>query len=206
MRRNLCLLVLTALLSLWMTNASAQLRLGVKGGYNYTKWSFGKLKVNKEDKNGFFIGPTLKVSLPTKSSIGFSLNVSGLYDQRKVQVGDTDPVEVTSKMVAVPVNLQLDLLRGSSIELFAYAGPEFDFSLKNDDKILEAAKTWKFRESGFSLNAGAGILLMSFLQLSVNYNLVCRSTNEVTMETITDDVKSFKTKANTGHVALTIYF
>ena len=121
-------------------------------------------------------------------------------------VGDTDPVEVTSKMVAVPVNLQLDLLRGSSIELFAYAGPEFDFSLKNDDKILEAAKTWKFRESGFSLNAGAGILLMSFLQLSVNYNLVCRSTNEVTMETITDDVKSFKTKANTGHVALTIYF
>ena len=144
MRRNLCLLVLTALLSLWMTNASAQLRLGVKGGYNYTNWSFGKLKVNKEDKNGFFIGPTLKVSLPTKSSIGFSLNVSGLYDQRKVQVGDTDPVEVTSKMVAVPVNLQLDLLRGSSIELFAYAGPEFDILSvavwdKKDDTI-ESAK------------------------------------------------------------------
>ena len=50
MRRNLCLLVLTALLSLWMTNASAQLRLGVKGGYNYTNWSFGKLKVNKPSR------------------------------------------------------------------------------------------------------------------------------------------------------------
>ena len=206
MRRFQCLLLLTAFLSLWMTNTQAQVRLGVKGGYNYTDWSFGKLKMNKEDKNGFFIGPTLKVSLPTKSSIGFSVNVSGLYDQRKVEVGTENPVKITSKMVAVPVNLQIDLLRGSSIELFAYAGPEFDFSLKNDDKILEAAKTWKFKESGFSLNAGAGVLLLRFLQLSVNYNLVCRSTNEVTMETVADDVKAFKTKANTGHVALTVYF
>ena len=206
MKRNALLLILTALLNFYAAEAGAQIRLGVKGGYNYTNWKFGKFDIKKEDKNGFFIGPTLKVALPTKSSIGVSLNVSGLYDQRKVRVGDDNPVDVTAKMVAVPVNFQIDLLRGSSLELFAYAGPEFDFSLKNDDKIIEAAKTWKFKESGFSLNAGAGILLLRFLQLSVNYNLVCRSTNEITMENVTDDVKSFKTKANTGHVALTVYF
>lgn len=205
MKTKTCWLILVFIL-LGMTNAEAQIRLGLKGGYNYTNWSFGKLDLNKENKNGFFIGPTLKVSFPTKSSIGFSINASGLYDQRKLEVGEENPVKITAKMVAVPVNLQLDLMRGSSIELFVYAGPEFDFNLDKDEKILDAAKTWKFKDSGFSINVGAGILLLKFLQLSVNYNEVCRSTSEVTLQSVTDDLKTFKTKAKTGHVALTLYF
>lgn len=47
--------MLVAVFSLWTVHAKAQIRLGVKGGYNYTNWSFGKLKINKEDKNGFFV-------------------------------------------------------------------------------------------------------------------------------------------------------
>lgn len=198
---------MTLVLALWGTTAMAQVRLGVKGGYNYTNWTFGKLDLKGDDKNGFFIGPTLKINLPAIApAVGFGLNVSGLYDQRKVKVGETDPVEIKTKMVAVPVNLQLDFLRGSSLELFVYAGPEFDFNLDNDQHIIDAARTWKFKDSAFSINAGAGVLLLNCLQLSVNYNMVCGATAEVTMESVTNDVKSFKTRANAGQVALTVYF
>lgn len=198
---------MTLVLALWGTTATAQVRLGVKGGYNYTNWKFGKLDLKGDDKNGFFVGPTLKINLPAiVPAVGFGLNVSGLYDQRKVKVGGADPVEIKTKMVAVPVNLQLDFLRGSSLELFVYAGPEFDFNLDNDQHILDAARTWKFKDSAFSINAGAGILLLNCLQLSVNYNMVCGATAEVTMRGVADDVKSFKTRANAGQLALTVYF
>ena len=198
---------MVASLSLWATHAQAQLRLGVKGGYNYTNWKFGQLKVKTEDKNGFFIGPSLKANLPSsKSGIGLGVNVSALYDQQKVAVGDENTVEITKKSVAFPVNLQIDVLRGSSVEFFVCAGPQFDFNLDNDETIIDASHTWKFKESGFSLNAGAGILLLHFLQLSVNYNMVCGSTAEVTMNSVMDDAKTFKSRANSGSVALAIYF
>ena len=156
---------MTLVLALWGTTATAQVRLGVKGGYNYTNWKFGKLDLKGDGKNGFFVGPTLKINLPAiVPAVGFGLNVSGLYDQRKVKVGEADPVEIKTKMVAVPVNLQLDFLRGSSLELFVFAGPEFDFNLDNDQHILDAARTWKFKDSAFSINAGAGILLLNCLQ------------------------------------------
>ena len=102
---------MTLVLALWGTTATAQVRLGVKGGYNYTNWKFGKLDLKGDGKNGFFVGPTLKINLPAiVPAVGFGLNVSGLYDQRKVKVGEADPVEIKTKMVAVPVNLQLDFL------------------------------------------------------------------------------------------------
>lgn len=198
---------MTLVLALWGTTAMAQVRLGVKGGYNYTNWEFGKLDLKGDDKNGFFIGPTLKISLPAITpGVGLGVNVSGLYDQRKVKVGEADPVEIKTKMVAVPVNMQIDFLRGSSLELFIYVGPEFDFSLDKDQHILDAARTWKFKDSAFSINAGAGVLLLKCLQLSVNYNMVCGATAEVTMEGVTNDMKSFKTRANAGQLALTVYF
>lgn len=207
MRRKSLLLLFVVVLTSWGMAARAQVHLGVKGGYNYTNWSFGKLDIKSENKSGFFIGPTLKLNLPTMGkTFGFALNVSALYDQRKVRVGETEPVNITSKMVAVPVNLQLDIFRDSSLELFVYAGPEFDFNVDNDERLIDAARTWKFKDSAFSLNAGAGILLLHFVQLSINYNLVCGSTAEVTMRGVTEDVKTFKSRANAGHVALAVYF
>ncbi len=198
------MLVLVAVFALWGTAANAQIRLGVKGGFNYTNWKFGQLDLKNSNKNGFFFGPTLKINFPTLG--GFGLNVSGLYDQRKVSVGENEPVEIKSKMVAFPVNLQFDLFSGSALQLFIYAGPEFDFNLNGDEKVIDQARTWKFKDSGFSLNAGAGVLLLNCLQLSLNYNLVCGSTADVTVKSVTDDVKSFKTRANAGHVAVAIFF
>lgn len=202
------MMMMLAVLTLWGMAAKAQVHLGVKGGYNYTNWSFAKLDLKKDNKNGFFIGPTLKLSLPAMGkTLGFAINASALYDQRKVTVeGAGEPLDITAKMVAVPVNLQLDVFRGSSLELFVYAGPEFDFNVDKDQRVIDAARTWKFRDSAFSINAGAGILLLHCLQLSVNYNLVCGSTAEVTMREVTDNLKTFKTRANAGHVALAIYF
>ena len=44
--------------------SSAQVKLGVKGGLNISDMSIDKKVFDASNQTGFFIGPTLKISLP----------------------------------------------------------------------------------------------------------------------------------------------
>ena len=68
--------------------AQAQVKFGVKGGLNVTNMSFSKDVVDANNQTGFFIGPTLKFTLPI---VGLGIDASALYDQReaKLKVGYT---------------------------------------------------------------------------------------------------------------------
>ena len=44
--------------------ANAGVNFGIKGGYNITNFSFSEDVVSKENKQGFFIGPSLKIGIP----------------------------------------------------------------------------------------------------------------------------------------------
>ena len=46
------------------TSAQAQIKLGVKGGLNVTDMSLSASVIDKSNQTGFFIGPTVKLSLP----------------------------------------------------------------------------------------------------------------------------------------------
>ena len=62
MKKVIALVVLAAAMTL---TAQAQgLKFGVKGGLNITKMSFNKDVFNSDNKTGFFVGPSLKLSLP----------------------------------------------------------------------------------------------------------------------------------------------
>ena len=54
------------------------IKFGVKGGLNITKMSFSKDVFASDNKAGFFIGPSLKLSLPA----GFGADIAVLYDER----------------------------------------------------------------------------------------------------------------------------
>lgn len=205
--RKKCFYMIFVFLTFISAGVQAQVNWGVKGGYNVTDMSLDKSVLNSENRNGFFIGPTLKIETPL---LGLGFDLSALYDQRKSLVGTIDPVEMTTKMVMVPLNLRLSFGSRSTFALFVYAGPQISFNLNDDDKVIDQVKTWRYRESNYSVNLGGGLLLGNCFQLSANYNVVCGRTADVTTQSaidmVRDDIKKHVAKENAWQIGAAIYF
>ena len=188
---------------MFATDAKAQLMIGVKGGYNLTDMSLNKEVLNSSNRNGFFIGPSVAFSLPF---FGLGIDASALYDQREVRLGDDPYTPVKAKMVTIPVNVRLNFATDGPLGLFVFAGPQFGFNLNGKEKVVDAAKTWKFRDSSFSVNLGGGVTLRRHLQLSVNYNVACGQTADVTVQSVSDEVLHNKVRIGAWQIAAALYF
>lgn len=197
-------------------NAQAQVQFGIKGGLNVTSMSLDKDKLlDTENQAGFFIGPTVKFTLPI---VGLGIDASALYDQREAKIkGDINgnKVETSSKLktqaINIPINLRYGVGLGSVANVFFFAGPQFGFNVGDKNKsIFQDAAEWKLKSSNFSVNVGLGFTVLSHLQVSANYNIACGKTGDVTFSdaanTALQDVLGKNGKANAWQVGLAYYF
>lgn len=189
-------------------NASAQIKFGLKGGVNVTDMSLSSSVFDASNRTGFFVGPTIKVQLPL---IGLGIDASALYDQReaKIKVGNTTTKEtLRSQAINVPINLRYGWGLSSMANIFLFAGPQFGFNVGDKDQKITESSTWSVKNSNFSLNFGAGVTLLSHLQLTANYNVVCGKTSDATItegiEQLTN--KEVRSRANAWQIALAYYF
>lgn len=198
-------------------NAQAQVQFGLKGGLNVTSMSLDKDKLlDTENQAGFFIGPTVKFTLPI---VGLGIDASALYDQREAKLkGDINgnKVETSSKLktqaINVPINVRYGVGLGSVANVFFFAGPQFGFNVgdKNQSLLKDAAE-WKLKSSNFSVNVGLGFTVLSHLQVSANYNIACGKTGDVTVSdaagaTLQEMLGKNGGKANAWQVGLAYYF
>lgn len=189
-------------------NASAQIKFGLKGGVNVTDMSLSSNVFDASNRTGFFVGPTIKVQLPL---VGLGIDASALYDQReaKIKVGNTTTKEtLRSQAINVPINLRYGWGLSSLANIFLFAGPQFGFNVGDKDQKITESSTWSVKNSNFSLNFGAGVTLLSHLQLTANYNVVCGKTSDATItegiEQLTN--KEVRSRANAWQIALAYYF
>lgn len=185
-------------------NASAQIKFGLKGGVNVTDMSLNSSVFDASNRTGFFVGPTIKVQLPL---VGLGIDASALYDQReaKIKVGNTTTKEtLRSQAINVPINLRYGWGLSSLANIFLFAGPQFGFNVGDKDQKINESSTWSVKNSNFSLNFGAGVTLLSHLQLTANYNVVCGKTSDATIEQLTN--KEVRSRANAWQIALAYYF
>lgn len=189
-------------------NASAQIKFGLKGGVNVTDMSLSSNVFDASNRTGFFVGPTIKVQLPL---VGLGIDASALYDQReaKIKVGNTTTKEtLRSQAINVPINLRYGWGLSSMANIFLFAGPQFGFNVGDKDQKITESSTWSVKNSNFSLNFGAGVTLLSHLQLTANYNVVCGKTSDATikegLEQLTN--KEVRSRANAWQIALAYYF
>jgi hypothetical protein len=182
MKKILMLLFAAVVLSL---PSQAQVKFGLKGGLNLTNLSLSEsIGNNLKSKEGFHIGPTVKIGLPVP---GLSVDASALYDQRSAKVSVTRGVggaEVESTLKSqsfqVPINIRYAVGLGSVANLFAFAGPQFGFNLGDKNKkILDDAANWTLRSSNVSANLGIGTTILDHLQITANYNFALGKTGEV---------------------------
>ncbi len=184
MKKIMMILLATVALSM---PSQAQVKFGLKGGLNLTNMTFSESGAKDAVKNkaGFFVGPTVKFTLPV---VGLSLDASALYDQRSakasyVENGTVTESTIKSQSIQVPINIRYGVGLSSIVNLFAFAGPQFGFNIGDKHQtILKDAQEWTLKSSNISANVGIGATLLDHLQVTFNYNIPLGKTGEVNVK------------------------
>ena len=213
MRKFFTAAIVAASMLFAASSAQAQVKFGLKGGLNVTNMSLNSEVFDADNQTGFFIGPTVKFTLPI---VGLGIDASALYDQRdaKVKVEDEDgsvESKIKNQSINIPINLRYGVGLGSTASVYLFAGPQFGFNVgdKNQSLFKDAAQ-WRLKSSTFSVNVGLGAMLLSHLQISANYNIACGKTGETTVSDVAGETvqQMFKKRgrANAWQIGLAYYF
>lgn len=199
MKKFLTVVVLFAAL-MTATPAKAELKFGLKGGLNLTNLSINAHGWDKSNQAGFFIGPTVKFTLPI---VGLGFDASALYDQRKGKIEDLD---IKQQSIQIPINVRYGFGLGSTASIYLFAGPQFGFNVgsKTVENILDS--TWTFKGSNVSANVGLGVMLLSHLQISANYNFALSKTGELESAGLLSQSFKENAKMNAWQIAVAYYF
>ena len=200
MKRIITLVLLVAAMTV---SAQAQgIKFGLKGGLDIVKLSFDKNVFDTSNKLGWFIGPSLKVSLPVP---GLGVDIAALYDQKKSEVNNET---ITQKSIIVPVNARFSFGVGSAASIYLAAGPQFGFNVGDDEfkwTTNGVENTFQLKKSAFSLNFGAGVTLMKHLEIGFAYNLGLGKTADVTLEQASQEIKD-ETAPKSWQISAAYYF
>lgn len=201
--RKISVLLFFASMMMAMPSQAQLVKFGVKGGLNLTKMDMDH-GLDTKNKTGFFVGPTMIIDLPLT---GLDIDASALYDYRasKLEVYDEYNATETLKQqqIAIPVNVRYGFGIGDVARVFAFAGPQFGFVIDKEQSIKQVAD-WKMKTSNFSVNVGVGATVLKHLQATVNYNVACGKTGEVTWRDTGHAIS--KGKSNSWQLGLAYIF
>ena len=165
-------LVLIILMAFIAVPAKSQLKFGVKGGLNISSVHLNSDILKADNVTGFQIGPMIETTIPL---IGVGLDAAILYSQKGMDVKSETgtATNVKTDYIDVPVNLKwkfgLPIIKG-----YLAAGPYIGFRV-GGDKFWEipGSVVGQVKAKNFSagLNFGAGVELISHLQVGINYGL-----------------------------------
>lgn len=213
MKRFFAAAMLAVSMMFFAASAQAQVKFGLKGGLNVTSMSLNSEVFNADNQAGFFIGPTVKFTLPI---VGLGVDLSALYDQREAEVSLEDnsvpDSKLKTKAINIPLNVRYGVGLGSLANVYLFAGPQIGFNVGDKNQsIFKDAAEWRLKSSTFSVNVGLGATLLSHLQVSANYNIACGKTGDVTVGSALGDVAqdivgSKRGRSNAWQIGLAYYF
>ena len=201
MKKILTLVVLAAAMT--MTVQAQGVKFGVKGGLNITKMSVSKDVADPDNQTGFYVGPTVKLSLP----LGFGVDIAALYDQRSAKIeadGDTGiqgagNEKITQKSLNIPVNARYNIGLGSKAGIYLAVGPQFGFPV--GDKVYNTQLgEYRLNDANLSFNFGAGVYLLKHLEIGFTYNLAAGKSGEF------KNFNDVDTHNNAWQIGAAVYF
>ena len=208
MKKMMKMAVLAAALTL-SANASAQTKLGLKGGINTSEVSVNDDVWKTDNRLGFFIGPTVKFTLPI---VGLGMDISALYEKRESKMKSEDGKlgsVVSREQLAIPINARYSFGLGETANIFLFAGPQVAFNLgKKNKEIVPEVADWTLKSSNFSINLGIGCTLASHLQATIGYNIALGKTGEVELSTkgVEASKKKYDGRSNAWQLGVAYFF
>lgn len=213
MRKIFTAAIVAATMLFSTSSAQAQVKFGLKGGLNVTDMSLNSEVFDADNQTGFFIGPTVKFTLPI---VGLGIDASALYDQRDAKItvednGASVESKIKNQSINIPINLRYGVGLGSTASVYLFAGPQFGFNVGDKNQSLfKDMGEWRLKSSTFSVNVGLGAMLLSHLQISANYNIACGKTGETTVSSALGELAQSAAKkrgrANAWQIGLAYYF
>lgn len=213
MRKIFTAAIVAATMLFSTSSAQAQVKFGLKGGLNVTNMSLNSEVFDADNQTGFFIGPTVKFTLPI---VGLGIDASALYDQRDAKItvednGASVESKIKNQSINIPINLRYGVGLGSTASVYLFAGPQFGFNVGDKNQsIFKDMGEWRLKSSTFSVNVGLGAMLLSHLQISANYNITCGKTGETTVSSALGELAQSAAKkrgrANAWQIGLAYYF
>ena len=184
------------------TVAQAQIKFGLKGGLNVTNMSFSQDVADKSNRAGFFVGPTVKVGIPLA---GLGVDAAVLYDQREAEAEDQT---MKQRSINVPINLRYNIGFSSLVGAYIAAGPQFGIAVGDKSFKWDDETSYDISNTNFSINVGAGVTLLSHLEVGFTYNIACGKTGEVNVWNAAGSTWEQVTKgrANAWQVSAAYYF
>lgn len=185
--------------------ASAQVKFGLKAGLNVTDMKLSEDVFDASNKAGWFIGPTVKFSLPI---VGLGIDASALYDYRSAEVdnGTGEKEKVKQQQIAIPVNLRYGVGLGSAASGFIFAGPQWGINIGDKNFDWTTDSSYSLKKSNFSINVGLGVSLLQHLQVTANYNIACGKTADVTTLSAAEVIDKSHSRNNSWQIAVAYYF
>lgn len=185
--------------------SQAQVKFGLKGGLNVTDMSLSSEVLNESNKTGFFVGPTVKFTLPI---VGLGIDASALYDQRDAKLkGEDDSENISLRSINIPINVRYTFGMSSLAAIYLAAGPQFGYNIGEKNIFSdEDGNGFSLKKSNFSVNVGAGITLMSKLEIGATYNIACGKTGEFNLIDAAGKQLSESTRMNSWQVSAAYYF
>lgn len=164
---SLALFVLICVLSI--NTASAQFRLGVRGGVDVAS---NKLKTDilkASNRLGFQIGPTAEFVVPIS---GFGGDISVLYGHKEYKISEKQDNASLSdyNYISVPINLKQRIKLGP-LGLFVTGGVYGNVKVGDDNakNANEVVNAFKHKNFIFGLGAGAGVTLFRNIDLGMYF-------------------------------------
>lgn len=194
-----------------MSEADAQVKFGVKGGWNLSSLKLNDDMFTSDNKNGFFIGPMMKVSLPLT---GLGFDVSALYNQREAKMRYADDVvggdlsrrtTIKQKTIDVPVNLRYSIGLASMANVYFFGGPQWSINVGDENFKWDSVSSYTLKKNTLSFNIGAGLTFLQHIQASVNYNIEASKSGKMEIERL-DDGDWVKGRNHTWQVSLGYWF
>lgn len=173
----------------------AQIQFGVKAGLNVSKLHLSKDLVSKDNRAGFFVGPTAEFTLPV---LGLGIDGSLLYNQFGV---DSEEGASTKKSIEIPINLKWNIGFSSLVGAYVAVGPQFGFNVGDRwfNNICE------FKKNTTSFNVGVGLKMFSHLQVGANYNFALKDNGKIHIEDLSD-LTTIGFKQNTWQISVAYLF
>lgn len=164
---SLALFVLICVLSI--NTASAQFRLGVRGGIDVSSTKLNTDILKASNRLGFQIGPTAEFVVPIS---GFGGDISVLYGRKEYKISQKqdDASLADYNYISVPINLKQRIKLGP-LGLFVTGGVYGNVKVGDDNaqNANEVVNAFKHKNFIFGLGAGAGVTLFRNIDLGMYF-------------------------------------
>ena len=185
--------------------ANAQFNFGLKAGLNVNNVSLSDLQGNlsSDNRTGFFFGPMIDITLPV---VGLGIDAAALYDQKHIELDGTSE---SVHYIDIPINAKYTIGLGSVAGVYVATGPQFSFNVGNNsvfETLKNAGSEFELEKSLFSWNIGAGVKLLSHLQIGYNYNIQIGNTAEFNALQTLQGAATGKLKNNSHQISVAYLF